>query len=68
MAQLLFAMPRARNDIHKLVVFLTMRMQELENYDWYNLRQVLKYLRRKIYMPLILRDDSLNVIKWWVDA
>ena len=45
-----------------------MRMQELENYDWYNLRQVLKYLRRKIYMPLILRDDSLNVIKWWVDA
>ena len=25
-------------------------------------------MRGAIQMPLILRDGSINVIKWWVDA
>jgi hypothetical protein len=29
---------------------------------------VLRYICCTIHLPLILRADSLTVIKWWVDA
>jgi hypothetical protein len=32
------------------------------------LKRLLKYIRGTIYMPLILKADSLNIVKWWVDA
>ena len=32
------------------------------------LKRVLRYVRRTINVPLILREDILPVIKWWVDA
>ena len=67
-AQLLFAMPWARNNIQTAVAFLTTRVQAPDQDDWRKLRRLLQYLRGVIQMPLILRADSLNVIKWWVDA
>jgi hypothetical protein len=36
--------------------------------DWGKLKQLLKYIQGTIYTPLILRAESLNIIKWWVDA
>ena len=36
--------------------------------DWGKLRRVLGYAKATLYMPLILRADSLTIIKWWVDA
>jgi hypothetical protein len=36
--------------------------------DWGKLKRVLRYLKSAIYLPLVLRADSLNIIKWWVDA
>ena len=30
--------------------------------------RVLRYIRGTLYLPLIIRDDSLNIIKWWVYA
>ena len=64
--QLLFDNPRRRKDIQKPIVFLTTRVKELDEYDWRELRQFPQYLHGIIYIPLILSNDSLNVIMWWV--
>ena len=65
--QLLFVIPRGRKYIQIAVDLLTKGVHEPENDDWSELRQLLQYLWDTIYIPLILRAESLNVIKWWVD-
>jgi hypothetical protein len=67
-AQLLFASARARKDIQPAVAFLTTRVREPDEDDWLKLKRLMRYIRGTIHMPLILRAESLNVIKWWVDA
>jgi hypothetical protein len=67
-AQLLFATARARKDIQHTVYFLRTRMKSPDEDDWTKLKRLLKYIRGTIYMPLILRADRLNIVKWWVDA
>ena len=66
--QLLFACTRCRKYIQTAVAFLTTRVQEPDEDDWKKLCRVLEYLRGTIKLGLVLREDSLNVIKWWVDA
>jgi hypothetical protein len=36
--------------------------------DWMKLKRLLKYIRGTIYMPLILKSNSLNILKWWFNA
>jgi hypothetical protein len=67
-AHLLFASARARKDIQPAVALLTTRVREPDEDDWLKLKRLLRYIRGAIYMPLILRTESINVIKWWVDA
>jgi hypothetical protein len=67
-AQLLFATARARKDIQHTVAFLTTRVKSPDEDDWTKLKRLRKYIRGTIYIPLILRADSLNIVKWWVDA
>jgi hypothetical protein len=67
-AQLLFASARARKDIQPSVAFLTTRVRTPDEDDWLKLKRLLKYIRSTVYLPLILKAESLNVIKWWVDA
>jgi hypothetical protein len=67
-AQRFFATARARKDIQHTVAFLTTRVKSPDEDDWTKLKRLLKYIRGTIYMPLILRADSLNIVKWWVDA
>jgi hypothetical protein len=67
-AQLLFTSARSRKDIQPAVAFLTTRVRTPDEYDWLKLKRLLRYIMSTIYVPLILRADSLNVIKWWVDA
>ena len=43
-------------------------MQEPDKDDWLKIRQILQYLRRTIHIQIILRPESLNVVKWWVGA
>jgi hypothetical protein len=47
---------------------LTTRVNEPDEDDWGKLKRLLKYIHANIYMPLILRADSLSIIKWWVAA
>jgi hypothetical protein len=67
-AQLLFASARARKDIQSGVAFLTTRVRNPDEDDWSKLKRLLRYIRCTIHLPLILRAESLNVIKLWVDA
>jgi hypothetical protein len=67
-AQLLVSSSRARKDIQLAVSFLTTRVKEPDEDEWSKLKRLLKYIGGTIYIPLILRVDNLNVIKWWVDA
>ena len=63
MAQLIFEVPQARKDIQMAVVFLTTRVRAPDEDDWRKMRRLLQYLRGAIQTPLLLRADSLNVIK-----
>jgi hypothetical protein len=67
-AQLLLASARARKDIQPAVAFLTTRVRDPGEDDWLKLKRLLRYIRGTIHMSLILRAESLNVIKWWLDA
>jgi hypothetical protein len=67
-AQLLFASARARKDMQPAVAFLTTRVRNPNEDDWLKLKWLLKYIRCTIHLPLILKAESLDVIKWWVDA
>ena len=67
-AQMLFACTRARKDIQTAVAFLTTRVREPDEDDWGKLKSLLRYVKGTLSLPLILRADSLNIVKWWVDA
>jgi hypothetical protein len=67
-AQLIFASSRSCKDIQTVVAFLTTRVTSPDEDDWGNVKRVLRYIRSTIYMPLILREDGLNIVKWWVEA
>jgi hypothetical protein len=67
-AQLLFVITRSRKDIQTTVVFLATLAREPDEDEWVKMKRLLMYMKSTINMPLILRDDSLNVIKWWVDV
>ena len=68
MAQLLLTGIRCRKDAQTAIAFLTTRVINPDEDDWKKLRRLLGYLKRTIKLPLILRADGVNVLKWWVDA
>ena len=61
-------MRTVQKDIQTSVAFLKTRVREPDEDYWNKLRRVLECLRGTIKLGLVLREDSLNVIKWWVDA
>ena len=68
-AKLLFLCKRARPDIQTAVAFLCTRVKSPDVDDYKKLCRVMRYLRGTKTMPLAtLEADSLNVVKWWVDA
>ena len=67
-AQLLFTGIRCRKDVQTAIAFLTTRVRNPDDDDWRKLRRLISYLKRIIKLPLILRADGVNVLKWWVEA
>ena len=45
-----------------------MILRSLDEDDWGKLKQGLKYLKVTLYMKLYIRDYSLNIVHWCVDA
>ena len=43
-------------------------MRGLDEDNWKKLRILLGYLKQTIKLPLIIRADGVNGLKWWVDA
>ena len=68
MAQLIFTGIRCRKDAQTAIAFLKSIVRKLEKDDCNKLRILLGYLKRTIKLPLIIRADVVNVLKWWVDA
>ena len=60
----LFATKRARPDIATAVSFLTIRVIEPDEDDWKKLVRMIRYLNGPPDLPLTLKADSTNIIKW----
>ena len=67
MAQLLFTGIRCRKDAQTDIAFLTIIVRKPDEDNWKKLRRLLGYLKRTIKLPLMLRADVVNVLKWRVD-
>ena len=67
-AKSLFATKRARPDIATAVSFLTTRVIEPDEDDWKKLVRMIRYLNGSPELPLTLKADSTNIVKWWVDG
>ena len=67
-SQLLFTGIQCRKDTHTAIALLTTTVRKPDEDDWEKLSRLLWYLKITINLPLILRADGLNVLKWWVDA
>ena len=68
LAKLLFFCKRARPDIQTAVAFLCTRVKAPDTDDYKKLTQVMRYLRGTVNMPLTLEAESMQIVKWWVDA
>ena len=67
-AKALFATKISRPDIHTVVAFLTTRVKGPNKDDWEKNLRLVQYLRNTTKMPLTLRADGTNIVKWWVDG
>ena len=50
------------------IYLLCTRVRIPDNDEWGKLGRLIRYIRDTLHLTLILSPDSLNVIKWWVDA
>ena len=67
-AQFLFTGIRFRNYMQTAIAFLTTQVRNLDEDNRKKLQRLLRYLKRTIKLPLILRYYGVNVLKWWVHA
>ena len=67
-SQLLFTGIRCRKDAQTEINFLTTRVKRPDEDNCKKLRRLIGYLKLTIKLPLIMRADEVNVLKWWVDA
>ena len=50
------------------IVFLTTCVRVPNEDDWKKLLRLMHYLRNTTDIPLTLRADGTNIVKWWVDG
>ena len=67
-AQIIFVTLRARKDIKMAISFIYNQLRIPDKYIWGDLVRVIRYIVGTLHLPLIIRADSLSVIKWWVYA
>jgi hypothetical protein len=68
MDQLIFASARSKKNTQLAVAFLTTRVRDPDEDNWMKPKRLQIFIRITIHMPLILREDSINVVNWWVDS
>lgn len=67
-AKSLFLSKRARPDLQTVVSFLCTRVQQPTEHDWHKLRRTMKYLQATRHLPLILKHDGTDSVKWHIDG
>ena len=67
-AQGLYICKRTRPDIQPTIAVLCTRTQDPRLGDWRKLGHLIKYMKATREDKLILKADSINCIKWYVDA
>jgi hypothetical protein len=66
-AQLIFMLTRARQDIQIVEVFLTTQVKMPDKDDWGKLKQVLQCVNGTKHLKLKLSVGDLEILKWYVD-
>ena len=64
----LFACKRARPDTHPAIAILCTRVKQPRESDWAKLLHLMRFINGTADDKLILRADSLHILKWFVDA
>ena len=67
-ARLLWIGVKTRPDTLVTLSFLGKRTTRANEDNWIKLERLLSYLQDARSMPLTLRIDDLQVVKWWADA
>jgi hypothetical protein len=64
----LFACKRARPDIQPAIAFLTTRVKEPDEQDWFKLKRMMSFLNKTQEDVLTLTCDDTQTITWHLDA
>ena len=66
--QLLFTGIRFSKDSQEEIAYVTMKVQNTDEYDWKKPRRLIGYLKQTIKLSIILIADGMKMIKKWMDA
>ena len=66
--QMIFATSRSGKDTKTSIPFLRTQVRSPYEDEWLKLVRVIRYIRGTMHLTILLRANSLSVIKWWVDA
>jgi hypothetical protein len=64
----LFVCKRARPDIQPAITFLTSRVKDPDESDWFKLTKMMQFLKNTLDDVLTLHSDGSGVITWYLDA
>ena len=66
--QAMFLSEYYQKDTHKVTAFLATQVIHPDKYDWKKLICLIIYLKLTKYITCIMRLNSINIVKLWVDA
>ena len=64
----LYLSQQGRPDIWMAISFLCSRLNCPDEDDYKKLTRLIRYLRHTLYLCLVLGKDTLESIRWWIDA
>ena len=64
----LYLSQRGRPDIRTAISFLCSRLTCPDKDDYKKLTRLIRYLCHTLYMCLVLGKDSMDSMRWWIDA
>ena len=66
--KILFVRCRSRPNLQITLALLTLRVQNIDGNDHNKLARTINYIRATRGMELTLEEESMDTIRWWIDA
>ena len=66
--QLMYLSKKTRPNTQLTIAFISTRFNKKYLHDWKNLGKTIKYLQGYKELVLTLEDDSIYILKWYVNA